>query len=100
MKITEADEYVEVLNQGTRAVDLEGWQLIDQSDGTPQLVFPVYLLQPQSSVRVYTDEVHPKSGGFSFQMVTLIWNNANPDTAAMINPSGERVSTKDYPPGC
>jgi hypothetical protein len=67
VKTTEADEYVEVLNQGTGAVNLEGWQLIDQSDGTPQFVFPVYSLQPQSSVRIYTNEVHPESGGFSFQ---------------------------------
>ena len=100
MKTTELDEYVEVLYQGTGAVDLEGWQLIDQSDGAPQFVFPVYLLQPQSSVRVYTNEVHPKSGGFSFQRMTSIWNNSSPDTAPLINPSGETVSTKDYPPGC
>ena len=89
-----------MLYQGTGAVDLEGWQLIDQSDGAPQLVFPVYWLQPQSSVWVYTDEVHPKSGGFSFERVTSFWNNFSPGTAALINPSGETVSTKDYPPGC
>lgn len=89
-----------MLNQGTGAVDLEGWQLIDQSDVTPQFVFPLYSLQPQSSVRVYTNEVHPGSGWFSFQMVTSIWNNSSSDTAALINPSGETVSTKDYQPGC
>ncbi|HIF44772.1 MAG TPA: lamin tail domain-containing protein [Dehalococcoidia bacterium] len=100
VKTTEADEYVEVLDQGTGAVDLEGWQLIDQSEGTPQLVFPAYSLQPKSSVRVYTNEVHPESGGFSFQRRTSIWNNSSPDTAALINPSGETVSTNDYPPGC
>ena len=100
VKITEADEYVEVLNQGTGAVDLEGCQLIDQSDVTPQFVFPVYSLQPQSSVRVYTNEVHPESGGFSFQRVTSIWNNSSPDTAALINPSGETVSTNDSHQAC
>lgn len=100
VKTTEADEYVEVLNQGTGAVNLEGWQLIDQSDGTPQFVFPVYSLQPQSSVRIYTNEVHPESGGFSFQRGASIWNNSSPDTAALINPSGETLSPNDYPPGC
>jgi hypothetical protein len=44
--------------------------------------------------------VHPESGGFSFQRGTSIWNNSSPDTAALINPSGETVSTNDYPPGC
>jgi hypothetical protein len=32
--------------------------------------------------------------------MTSIWNNSSPDTAPLINPSGETVSTKDYPPGC
>jgi hypothetical protein len=58
VKTTEADEYVVVLNQGSAAAQLEGWQLIDQSDGAPQFVFPVYSLQPQATVRVYTNEVH------------------------------------------
>ena len=74
--------------------------MIDQSDGTPQLVFPVYLLQPQSSVRGYTNEVHPESCEFSFQRGTSIWNNSSPNTTELINPSGETVSTNDYPPGC
>jgi hypothetical protein len=100
VKTTEADEYVVVLNQGSAAAQSEGWQLIDQSDGAPQFVFPVYSLQPQATVRVYTNEVHPESGGFSFQRGTSIWNNSSPDTAALINPSGETVSTNDYPSGC
>jgi hypothetical protein len=29
VKTTEADEYVQVLNQGPGAVDLLGWRLID-----------------------------------------------------------------------
>lgn len=42
VKTTEADEYVVVLNQGSAAAQLEGWQLIGQSDGAPQFVFPVF----------------------------------------------------------
>ncbi|MBC8280250.1 MAG: lamin tail domain-containing protein [Chloroflexi bacterium] len=100
VKSTEADEYVQVLNQGTSAVDLNGWRLVDQSDGTPTFVFPTHTLQPQSSVRVYTNEDHPESGGFSFQRGTSIWNNSAPDTAALIDPSGATVSTYIYPPSC
>lgn len=35
VQTTEADEYVQVLNQGPSAVDLLGWRLVDQSDGSP-----------------------------------------------------------------
>ncbi|MCH7843167.1 MAG: lamin tail domain-containing protein [Chloroflexi bacterium] len=100
VRTTEADEFVQVLNQGPAAVDLLGWRLVDQSDGSPEFVFPAYELQPQATVRVYTNEDHPESGGFSFQRKSSIWNNSDPDTAALIDPSGAVVSTKSYPPGC
>ena len=89
-----------MLNQGSGAVDLLGWRLIDQSDGTPEFTFPAFELQPQSTVRVYTNEDHPESGGFSYQRGSSIWNNSDPDTAALIDPSGAVVSTRSYPPGC
>jgi len=97
---TESDEYVQVLNDGTTAVDLAGWRLVDQSDGSPEFTFPAYQLQPQASVRVYTNEVHSESGGFSFQRGSSIWNNSDPDEAALIDPEGEVISTYLYPPSC
>ena len=100
VKTTEADEYVQILNQGSTAVDLIGWRLIDQADGSPEFAFPSFVLQPQASVRVYTNEEHPESGGFSFQRKSSIWNNSDPYTAALIDPSGAVVSTRSYPPGC
>ncbi|MCH7736057.1 MAG: lamin tail domain-containing protein [Chloroflexi bacterium] len=100
VRTTEADEYVQVLNQGQITVDLLGWRLVDESDGFPEFAFPAYELQPQASVRVYTNEDHPDSGGFSFQRKSSVWNNSSPDTAGLIDPSGTVVSTKSYPPGC
>ena len=100
VKTTEADEYVQILNQGSTAVDLIGWRLIDRADGTPEFAFPSFVLQPQASVRVYTNEEHPESGGFSFQRKSSIWNNSDPDEAALIAPDGTTVSAVSYPPGC
>ena len=97
---SEADEYVQILNQGDAAVDLVGWLLRDVADGTPQFSFPSHNLQPQASVRVYTDEVHPESGGFPFQRKSSIWNNSDPDTAGLFDPDGVMISTETYPPGC
>ncbi|PKB71108.1 MAG: hypothetical protein BZY87_07225 [SAR202 cluster bacterium Io17-Chloro-G6] len=97
---SESDEYVQILNQGGAAVDLMGWQLRDVSDGSPTFTFSSFMLLPQASVRVYTNEDHPESGGFSFQRKTPIWNNSSPDTAGLFDPDGGSVSTKSYPPGC
>ncbi len=93
---TEADEYVEIMNQGSQAVDLKGWILKDISDGTPSFTFPSYILQSGKSIRVYTNEIHPEWGGFSFGRGTAIWNNTSHDIAGLYNPQGQEVSRKSY----
>jgi len=97
---TEADEYVEIVNVGDTPVDLKGWVLRDISDGYPSFTFPSYVLQPGQAVRVYTDAVHPEWGGFSFGYRRAVWNNREPDVAALFDPAGNEVSRKSYPPGC
>lgn len=63
------------------------WRLEDVADnGTPNLTFAAYELQPQTTVRVYTNKDHPKSGGFSFQRGSSVWKNSTPDTAGLFNP--------------
>ena len=71
----ESDEYVEISNPGTTAVDLNGWTLKDVADGTPSFRFPAYTLEPGTSIRVYTNENHPEYGGFNFGYGKAIWNN-------------------------
>ena len=97
---TEADEYVEIRSYGMGAVNLAGWYLRDIKDGTPTFNFPSFLLQAGQTIRVYTNQVHPESGGFSFGRGTSIWNNTNPDRAGLFNPQSVLVSDKSYPPGC
>jgi hypothetical protein len=93
---TESDEYVEITNFGDEPVDLKGWVLKDISEGYPSFTFPSYELQPNQSIRVYTNEIHPEYGGFSFGYGRAIWNNTNPDTAALYNAEGQEVSRKSY----
>jgi hypothetical protein len=97
---TEADEYVQIINAGNTAAALEGWKLVDVSDGAPTFDFPAYILGPGERIRVYTNQVHPEWGGFSFGHGTSIWNNLEPDVAGLFNQQNEEVSTKSYPPGC
>lgn len=99
---TEADEYVEIRSFGTAVVNLAGWSLRDIADGTPTFTFPSFLLQPGQTIRVYTNQVQPQWGGFSFGRGTAIWSNSitNPDRAGLFNAQGAIVSEKSYPPGC
>src|SRR5205814_3809288 len=71
----EPDEYVEITNQGTQPVDMTDW-LLQDSGGRNFYKWESYILQPGASIRVYTNEVHPESGGFSFQSARAIWANS------------------------
>lgn len=97
---SESDEFVEITNAGTGTVDLHDWTLTDIADGAPTFQFPELSIPPESSIRVYTDEVHPESGGLSFGRGTSIWNNGAPDEAGLFDSTGALVSRMSYPPGC
>ena len=99
MPNSESDEYVEIVNEGDTAQGLSGWRLIDKEDG-PEFEFPSWMLGPGESIRVYTNEIHPEWGGFSYESGRAIWNNNDPDTAELFDQLGDLVSTMTYPPGC
>lgn len=92
----ESDEYVEITNLGSAPQDLVRWVLKDIDEGYPSFTFPKYILAPGESIRVYTDEIHPEWGGFSFGYGKAIWNNSRPDTAALYNSQGQLCSTRSY----
>ena len=92
----ESDEYVEITNLGSEPQDLAGWVLKDISEGYPSFTFPSYVLAPGQSIRVYTNEIHPEYGGLSFGYGKAIWNNTEPDTAALYNTQGQEVSRRSY----
>jgi len=92
----ESDEYVEITNLGSEPQDLAGWVLKNISEGYPLFTFPSYILASGKSVRVYTNETHPEYGGFSFRSGKAVWNNSDPDTAALFDAQGQEVSRKSY----
>jgi len=92
----ESDEYVEITNLGDQPQDLTGCVLMDISDGYPSFTFPPYILATGKSIRVYTNEYHPEWGGFSFEYSRAIWNNTEPDVAALYDNQGNKVSWKSY----
>ena len=92
----EADEYVEITNLGTSSVNLQGWRLVDIDEGYPEFIFPSYTLGPGAYIRVYTNEIHPEYGGFSFGSGKAVWNNSDPDTAVLYDAQGNEVSRRSY----
>jgi endonuclease YncB( thermonuclease family) len=91
----EPDEYVEISNTGTQAVDVSGWYLKD--NGSHRFVFPPVEMEPGETCRVYTGENHPESCGWSFDLQnTAVWNNSG-DCASLYNAEGLLVDEFCYP---
>ena len=98
---SEADEFVQLFNRGNTSVDLKGWQLVDLGDRGQRFTFEeATILEPGARVRVYTNQVHPEWGGFTFGYGRSIWHNTSPDTAGLFDAMGILVSRKSYPPSC
>lgn len=96
VKRVEADEFVEIVNQGSVNADISGWKL-HADDSGQSFVFPAgTVLKAGQSCRVYTNEVHPDTGGFSFAIGRAIWNNQG-DVGRLHDAEGTLVSELAYP---
>ncbi len=88
---TEDDEYAQITNQGGSPVNLAGWRLNAGDDGQ-DFRFPGFDLAPGQSCRVYTNEHHPESCGFSFGSGKALWNNKG-DCGHLYDAQGQEVSS-------
>ncbi len=69
----DADEYVEIRNDDSRSIQLEGWTLRDNASHV--FTFTNFLMAPAQVCRVYTDEDHTETCGFNYHSGSGIWNN-------------------------
>ncbi len=90
----ESDEYAVIANTGTAAINIGGWRL-NAGDNGQDFRFPAVEITPGQSVRVYTNEVHPETGGFSFGKGQAIWNNKG-DCGYLFDNSGVVISQWCY----
>lgn len=95
VKRTQADEYVEIVNRGTAPADISAW-VLGADDAGQDFRFPAgTVLKPGQKIRVYTDQVHAETGGFSYGIKRPIWNDKG-DVAKLRDTSGELVSQLGY----
>jgi endonuclease YncB( thermonuclease family) len=90
----ESDEYAVVTNNGGSVVNLSGWRL-NAGDPGQDFGFPSFDLQPGQSCRIYTNESHPDTCGFTFGSGSAIWNNGG-DCGYLYDASGVEVSHYCY----
>jgi hypothetical protein len=92
----ESDEYVEIQNWMRDPVDMTGWTLTNLDRDIPTFTFPAYTLADTEIIRVYTNEVYPQWGGFSFGSDKPLWDNVEGDTAILYDAGGQEISRRTY----
>lgn len=86
-------EFVELYNQSGGAVDLSGWQLVNDAQNT--FVFPVLILNQGGAIKV-----HSKSGQNT--VIELYWQSETPvwqsgATAKLLDTNGAIITTYSIP---
>jgi endonuclease YncB( thermonuclease family) len=88
------DEYVEIINNGSAVVQLQGWTLENNANNV--YYFTPYKIEPGEKCRIYTNEFHPETCGFSFyETISAIWNDSN-DCAYLRDKNGNLIAENCY----
>ncbi|MFN6463663.1 MAG: lamin tail domain-containing protein [Nostoc sp. DedVER02] len=96
VKRTQSDEYVEITNHEKTPIDVSGWQIASGVGRNKAFTFPEGTkLVPGQSVRVYTNEIHPESGGFSCGSGVSLWKDSG-DEVRLLDAQGNVVSGLAY----
>ncbi|MEG4397385.1 lamin tail domain-containing protein [Microcoleus sp. BROC3] len=95
VKSTSADEYIAIVNDGLVDIDISGWK-IHTDNRNQEFSFPTgTVLKKGAECRVYTSEVHPDSGCFSFGSKRSVWNNSS-DEGRLLDAMGNLMSSYAY----
>lgn len=85
-------EYVQITNSGTTAVNLNGWKIEDE-DAKHVYTFSSYILPTKSTVTLRSGSGVNSANTLYWNKYSYIWNNDG-DTAYLYNAQGTLVSTK------
>lgn len=90
---TEPDEYVVIENDDSVPIQLKNWTKRDEANHI--FTFPSFVIQPNQTCRVYTNEIHSEWCGFSYGSGKAIWNNGG-DTAYLRDAYGTIINEYSY----
>eukprot|EP00535_Pseudo-nitzschia_heimii_P006064 CAMPEP_0197183810 /NCGR_PEP_ID=MMETSP1423-20130617/8444_1 /TAXON_ID=476441 /ORGANISM="Pseudo-nitzschia heimii, Strain UNC1101" /LENGTH=222 /DNA_ID=CAMNT_0042634445 /DNA_START=52 /DNA_END=720 /DNA_ORIENTATION=- len=97
---TESDEYIVVQNSSKAAVDVSGYALYPATSGNQGSTFTFpkgSTIQPNASVRVYTNEIHKETGGYSYGSGRALWSNKG-GVAVLKDGNGKKLGEYKYVP--
>lgn len=95
---TESDEYVVLTNRSKSPMNIGNYMIYVASNGTQGATFTFpkdAVLAPGASVRVYTNEIHKETGGYSFGSKKAIWNNKG-GLAVLKDAAGKKLGEYKY----
>lgn len=97
---TESDEYVVLTNVSKSPMDVTGYYVYVATNGSQGATFKFpkdSIIKPGTSVRIYTNEIHKETGGYSFGSGKAIWNNKG-GLAVLRNAKGDKMGEFKYKP--
>lgn len=97
---TESDEYVVIQNSSKDTIDVSGYIIYPATTGNKGSTFSFpkgSTIQPNSSVRIYTNEIHKETGGYSWSSGRALWANGG-GLAVLEDSKGKKVGEYKYVP--
>jgi len=92
------DEWIRIRNDGTRAVDLTGWGIKDESASNRFSFTSGFTLSPDAEVTVFSGCGDDTAAALYWcSSGSAIWNNSG-DTAFITDPSGNTHTSQSYSP--
>ena len=87
------EEFVEIQNDSSWPIEMKGWTLSDNKNHV--YTFTPFIMKPGDFCRVYTNEYHPTSCGFSYFSASAIWDDTG-DCAYLKDALGSLVAEYCY----
>lgn len=88
--VDKREEFVDIKNTGDAPQNLAGWVLISEKGG--QACGLGGVLEPGQTLRIWAMAEDAGMGGYNCGFGTNIWNNSEPDPAALYDAAGNLVS--------
>mmetsp|Transcript_24183 Transcript_24183/g.24472 ORF Transcript_24183/g.24472 Transcript_24183/m.24472 type:complete len:166 (-) Transcript_24183:122-619(-) len=99
---TESDEYVVIKNSSSKdTIDVSEYSVYPETSSGNRgstFVFPQgSSIKPNSAVRIYTNEIHNETGGYSWGSRRALWSNKG-GSGVLEDNDGKKISVYKYAP--